>query len=96
MYDRPMEQAVNRADVKANNAVKQVASPVTSDPWEIHDTALMLMGCDSGAQRSFFRASEFDSCGSKQFGPPLTESGCCDLVSRLFDIMPADEVKGTW
>ena len=59
------------ADVKANIVVKNVASPNTSDPWEIHEMSLMLMECDSGAQRTVFRTFEFDSFGSKQFGPSL-------------------------
>ena len=43
----------------------------------------MLMECDSGAQRSFFRTFEFDSVGSKQFGPLVMESDGYDLVNRL-------------
>ena len=44
--DRPTRQAVTWADVKANIVVKPVASPIASDPWEIHETSLMLMECD--------------------------------------------------
>ena len=58
--------------------------PVTSDPvGNLRSPPLMPMECDSGAQRSFFRTFEFDSCGSKQVGPSLMESDWCDLVRRL-------------
>ena len=49
----------------------------------MYEASLMLMGRDGGAQRAFFRTFEFDSCGSKQFGPPSMESDWYDLVSRL-------------
>ena len=49
--DRLFRQAVTWAGVKANVVVKQVASPVTVDPWEIHETSLMLMECDSLGSR---------------------------------------------
>ena len=51
------------------------------------------MECDRGAPRSFFRTSEFDSCGSKQFGPTLMESDCHNLVGRLIEMLPADDAK---
>ena len=56
MYDRSISQDVSWADAKANIVVKQVASPVTSDPWEMCEASLMLMECDSDAQRLFFFA----------------------------------------
>ena len=34
-YDRPIDQAVTWADVKANIIVKKVAAPVTSGSWKI-------------------------------------------------------------
>ena len=43
---RLVRQAVTLSDVKANIVVKRVASPVTSDPWETHETSLMLMECN--------------------------------------------------
>ena len=93
MYDRPTRQAVNGAE-KAIVVVKQVAPPpVTSVPWEIYDASLMRMECDSGAQRSFFRTVEFDSGGSKQFGPLVVGSNQYGLVSRLLESIPADEIK---
>ena len=42
----------------------------------------------------FFRTSEFDGFGSKQFGPPLMELDWFDLVSRLIEISVADEMRG--
>ena len=48
-HDRPMEQAMTWADVKANIMVKEVAAP-----WEMYEAALMLMECDRGVQRSLF------------------------------------------
>ena len=54
----------------------------------------MLVDYDSGAQRLFFRTSEFDGCGSKQFGPPLKESDWFDMVSRFIEISVADEIRG--
>ena len=83
--DRPISQAVTRADVKANIAVKQVASPVTSDARNMHEASLMLMECDSGAQRSFIRTFELDSCGSTQFWPPTAEADWYDLIGRILD-----------
>ena len=75
MYDRPIRQAVKWTNVKANIVVKQVAALTTNDSWKIYDASLMLMECDSGAPRSFFRTFEFDGSGGKQFGPLLMESG---------------------
>ena len=60
-------QAVTWTDVKANIVVKNVASPVTIGPWEIQETSLTLVECDSGVQRSIFRTFEFDCFGSKRF-----------------------------
>ena len=76
---------MTRADVKSQIVVKQVASPVTSDPWEIHETSFMLMECDSRAQRSFFRTFEFDSFVSKQFSPPLVEPDWYGLVGLILE-----------
>ena len=73
--------------------VKEVVAPVTDDSWEMYEAALMLMECDSGAQQSFFHTIECDSCGSKQFGPPLMESHWYDLVCRLVEIKPAVEIR---
>ena len=73
--DRPIRQALMWAVVKATIVEQQVASPVTSDQWEILEASLTLLECDSGAQRSLFRTFEFDSCGSKQFGPGSDGSG---------------------
>ena len=53
--------------MKAHIVVKNVAWPVRSDAWEIEETSLMMMKCDSGAQRSLCRTFEYDSFGSKQF-----------------------------
>ena len=55
------------------------------------EAALMLMDCDSGAERSFFRTFELDCCGTKQFCPPFDGIGLYDLVSRPIEIIPADE-----
>ena len=54
----------------------------------------MLTECDRGAQRSFFRTFEFDSFGSKQFGPPLVKSDSFDLKSRILEAVPASEIQG--
>ena len=82
------------ADVKAHIVVKPVASPIASDPLEMHETSLMLMECDNGAQRSFFRTFEFDRFGDKQFGPPLVKSDSFDLISRISEAVPASEIQG--
>ena len=82
------------ADVNANIVVKPVTSPIASDPWEINETSLILMEGDRGAQRSFFRTTEFDSFGEKQCGPPRIESDWYDLMSRILDATQADEKKG--
>ena len=74
------------ADVKAHIVVKPVASPIASDPLEMHETSLLLMECDNGAQRSFFRTFEFDMFGDKQFGPPLVKSDgyhCGEKIAKL-------------
>ena len=63
--------------------VKEVPAPATNDPCEMYEASLMLMECDSGAQRSFFRT--FDTCGSKQSGAPLTESDWYDSVTRIIE-----------
>ena len=81
-------------DVKANIVVKNVASAVTSDPWDIHETSLVLMDCDSAAQRSFFHTFELDSFGSKQYDPPLMASDWCVLNSRILDAISVDEING--
>ena len=62
-----MEQAVIWADVKSNIVVKEALA--TFGSWEIHEAGLILMECDSRAQRTFFRTFEVDSCGSKQIFP---------------------------
>ena len=77
--DWPLEHAEAWADVKANVVVKEVF--------------LATLG-NCGAQRLFFRTSEFDGFGSKQFGPPLMELDWFDLVSRLIEISVADEMRG--
>ena len=61
---------------------------------EVLEASFMLTDIDSGVQRSFFRTFEFDRCGSRQVGPPLMESHWYDLVSRILEIIPADEMKG--
>ena len=81
-------------DVKTNLVVKEVAALVSFVSWELYESALMLVEYDSGAQRLFFRTSEFDGCGSKQFGPPLKESDWFDMVSRFIEISVADEIRG--
>ena len=48
--------------------VRQVAALATNDLSEMYEVSLMLMECDSGGQRSFFRTFEFDGCGSIQCG----------------------------
>ena len=53
----------------------------------------MLMECDSGAQRPFFRAFECDRFGSKQCGPPLMESDCYALVGRILETKLAVDIK---
>ena len=68
------------ADVKANIVVKGVAAPATNDHWEMFEASLVLMECDSGAQRSLFRTFEFYSCGSKQFGPAFRGLGLVPFV----------------
>ena len=75
-------QAVTWTDVKANIVVKNVASPVPVDPWEIRETSLTLVECDSGVHRSSFRTSEFDCFGSKQFAL-LLESDWYDLMNSI-------------
>ena len=62
---------------------------------EMSEAVLTLMECDIEAQRSFFRTFEFDSCGSHQFSLHVMESDWYDLVSRLIEILPANETKGT-
>ena len=81
-------------DVKAKIVVKQVASLVAGDPWEMNEASLMLTECDSGAPRSFFRTFQIDGRSNKQFDPPLMESDWCDLVSRILGAVPAGEVEG--
>ena len=81
-------------DVKTNLVVTEVAALVSFVSWELYESALMLVEYDSGAQRLFFRTSEFDGCGSKQFGPPLKESDWFDMVSRFIEISVADEIRG--
>ena len=51
------------------------------------------MECDRGAQRSFSLTAEFDSVSDKQCGPPITEPDWHDLMSRILDAIPADEMK---
>ena len=72
----------------------EVAALVSFVSWELYESALMLVEYDSGAQRLFFRTSEFDGCGSKQFGPPLMESDWFDMVIRFIEISVADEIRG--
>ena len=55
--------------------------------------ALMLMECDSGAQRTFFCTFGFDRRSSKQFGRPLMESDWNKLVGRLIETIPPDGVR---
>ena len=55
----------------------------------------LTMRCDSRAQRSFFRSLELDSRGSKQFRPLLIESDWYNLVGRLIEVTPAEEVSGS-
>ena len=46
-------------------------------------------------ERTFFRAFDVDSCGSKQYCRPSIESAdWYDLVSPLTEIKPADAIKG--
>ena len=70
--------------------VKEVAAPATSVSWNIYEAALMLMECDSRAQRTFFSTFEFDGRGTKQLNPPLVESDWYKLVGRLIEIIPDD------
>ena len=81
------------ADVQSNIMVQEVAVHATSSSWKTCGAALMLRECDSRAQRAFFCTFEFDSRGSKQFGPPLMESNWYTLVGRPIEILPADEVR---
>ena len=53
----------------------------------------MLVECDSRAQRTFFRTFDLDSRRSKQFCPPLMESDWNDLVGRVIEIIPANDVQ---
>ena len=48
------------ADVTTNIPVKPLAALIAS---------YLMMECDRGAQRSFFRTAEFDSFGEKQCCP---------------------------
>ena len=86
--DRPIGQAV-----KVGRRQGQVAALTTNDSWKKNEASLMLMECDSGAPRSFFRTFEFDSSGSQQFGPLLMESDCYKMVRRLIEIVPANEKR---
>ena len=88
MYDRPTRQAV-----KVGRRQGQVAALATNDSWKKNDASLMLMECDSGAPRSFFRTFEFDGSGGKQFGPLLMKSDCYKMVRRLIEIVPANEIR---
>ena len=54
----------------------------------------MLVECDNGAQRSFYRTFEFDRFGDKQFCPPLVKSDSFDLISRISEAVPASEIQG--
>ena len=46
-------------------------------------------------ERTFFRAFDVDSCGSKQFcRPSIGSADWYDLVSHLTEIKPADAIKG--
>ena len=85
VHDRPIVQAMSWADDTANFVVKQVALPVTNDPWKSFEASLMVMGCGGGAQRSFFRTFEFHNCGSEQFGTPLIGSDWYDMVSHFIE-----------
>ena len=78
------------AVVKANNVVKTVASTTSSDPWEVHETPLMLMECDRGAQRSFLRTAEFDSFGDTQCGLLINGIGLYDLMRGILDAAQAN------
>ena len=93
VYDRPMEQAVTWADVKSDIVVREVGAPATSASWETYEAALILTECDSGAQRSFFRTFEFDSCGRNQFRPPLMESHWHNLVGGFIEVILANDVR---
>ena len=66
---------------------------LTFGPWKVHEAALMLVECDSRAQRTFFRTFDLDSRCSKQFCPPLMESDWNDLVGRVIDTILANEVR---
>ena len=90
---RPQGQSVSWADVKGNIVLKLVAAPSASDTWEIHETSLILMERNRGVQRSFFRTTDFDTFGEKQFGPPITKSDGYDLVTRILEAFSGDEMK---
>ena len=53
----------------------------------------MLVECDSRAQRTFFRTFDLDSRCSKQFCLLLMESDWNDLVGRVIEITPANDVQ---
>ena len=76
---------MSSAVVKDSIVVNPVAASIASDTWETHETSLMQMECARGAQRSFFRTTEFDSFCEKQFGPPTMESDWYDLMSEMRD-----------
>ena len=70
-----------------------MASPVTSDQWEIYEASFILMECDSGAQGSFARSSLIVAAANS-LAQALMEADRYDLVSRLVEIRLADETKG--
>ena len=69
--------------------VKEVTAPATNG-----GAALMLMECDTGAPRSFFRTFEFHGCRSKQCGPLVMESDWYDLENSSVEDIPADGENG--
>ena len=81
--DRPIEQAVTWVDGKSNFVVK-------AGCWKISEAALMLMECDSWAQRTLFRTFEFDCSGSNKIWPATSWIGLVQF-GGLIEIILAEE-----
>ena len=75
--------------------MKEVAALATGGtPGKVCEASLMLMECVSGAQRSFFRTFDCRLLRQQAARSALgVESDWYDLVSRLIEIVLADETR---
>ena len=61
--------------------------------WTLCEGGAQVKESEGRAQRTFFRTVKFDSCNSKQLGSPSAESNWYNLVGRLIEIIPSNEVR---